>query len=575
MSIIESNQWPPVTEHFYINLALITSEFMPRSDSFSRGTIRGSVDDVYKRKEPISFDQVFPAELASKKHYVSLIEGRPGCGKSTLITKVSKDWADEEVLKDVELFLLVRLRRFVGKKDLSLKDILGMYCPNTDTVNAVHDKLTKESGKGVCFAFDGLDEYSANLTPDNIVMKLINGHFLPRASVFLTSRPATSEKFKHKTNVTKSIEIIGFFEKEIMEYIHSYYRGADQEDGEAKANRLIKYIKDHPNIERMCYLPLHIAMVVYLYNLDTTKDDLLPKTETELYYKFTLHTLLRACHKDLAEDEDEDDLELHEFSDLPKEKDKIFKEVCKLAYMATVNQKQIFTGREVKKLAGLPEIPKKRDFESVGLLTVDRMIAETSLPTKTFSFLHLTHQEFLAAVHLVDHLEDGEKVSESLELADKVHMRVVWKFCCGMYAINSKEAEKPLSSYKSYNQTFSILINGNVSSREDRNRLGVLNMVHCAFESQHQKSCSSLLASLDGAVDVKDVALNPSDCSALGYVLAQGQSEVKTIDFSYCHLGPAGIAAFVQQLESLEGSLTEVNMLRCLSHHDTAWASLL
>jgi len=37
---------------------------------------------------------------------------------------------------------------------------------------------------------------------------------------------------------------------------------------------------------------------------------------------------------------------------------------------------------------------------------------------------------------------------------------------------------------------------------------------------------------------------------------------LKQIDFSYCHLGPDGIAAFVQQLEESKKTLTEVNMLR-------------
>lgn len=565
MSIIESNQWPPVKEHFYINLALITSEFIPRSDSFSRATIRGSVDDVYKRKEPIEFEKVFPSELASKKHYVGLIEGRPGCGKSTLITKVIKDWADEKILSDIEIFILVRLRRFVDKEDLTLKDILGMYCANPDVVDVVHAKMTKEAGKGVCFAFDGLDEYSSNLTHGNIVMKLIDGHILPQAAVFLTSRPATSEKFKYKTVVTKNIEIIGFFEKEIKEYVYCYYK--DGEGGNAKANRLIKYITDHPNIERMCYLPLHIAMVVYLYDLDP-KGGLLPMTETELYYKFTLQTLYRSLQKDLAKEDDEDDIELHMFSDLadaPKSdlanapnKYELFKQVCKLAFKATVEQKPLFTGREIKKLADLPEVPKKREFESLGLLTIDRMIAESSLPTKTFSFLHLTHQEFLAAVYLVDHLTNQDLLAEIKENSGKVHMWVVWKFFCGLHAKNSKEEQENTPSRSDvYTQSFNSIVAANVSTR-----LACLNMIHCAFESQWQPSCSDLLVLVGGVIDVKDIALNPSDCSALGYVLAQARKELKKIDFSYCHLGPEGIAAFVQQLEDSKATLTKVDMLR-------------
>lgn len=549
MLIIESDQWPPVREHFYVNLALITQDYMPRSDTFSRATIRGSVDDVYKKKEPVEFSHVFPGKLASKKHYVSLIEGRPGCGKSTLITKVSKDWAEEAILKDIELFILVRLRRFVGKKYLTLKDLLGIFCPNPAVVDIIHDRICKEGGKGVCFAFDGLDEYSSHLTESNLIMKITYGHFLPHAAVFLTSRPATSQRFRRATLLTQNIEIIGFLEKEIRDYVDSYYK-----NDKAKAFGLMQYITDHPNIERMCYLPLHIAMVAYLYDLDP-KGNLLPLTETELYYKFTLNTLYRSLLKNLPESEDEDDIELDVFCDLEPEQQDIFKKVCNLAFKATVEQKQMFTGKEIKKLANLPEIPRKREFDSVGLLTVDRMIAQrSSLPTKTFSFLHLTHQEFLAAVHIVDHLSDIEELEVVKEHAGKVHMWVVWKFLCGIHARNSEDST---SSRDTFTKTFQGLIAENISTR-----LACLNMVHCAFESQSQTSCKDLLSLLKGIINVVDIALNPSDCSALGYVLASACKEIKEIDFSYCHLGPPGLAAFVQQLESLKGELTEVNMLR-------------
>ena len=549
--IIELNQWPPVKRHFYINLAAITSEFMPRADTFSRATIRGSVDDVYKKKELIKFEDVFPDELlASKEHYVSLIEGRPGCGKSTLVTKVSKDWAEGKILKNMELFLLVRLRRFVDRENLTLKDLFSIYCPDSSAVDKVLDKVIKEGGKGMCFAFDGLDEYSARLKEGNLIMKIIHGQVLPKATVFMTTRPATAERFRRRMLLSQNIEIIGFLKEEIRDYIKSYYQG--EENGEAKTYELTKYIEEHPNIERMCYLPLHIAMIVHLYAIDQT---LLPKTETDLYHKFTIHTLYRSLLKDPSPEMEleQDDIELHEFSHLPGGKSKIFKQVCKLAFLATVEQKQMFTGCEIleRYAIDLPEVPVKREFDSVGLLTVDRMIAQSGLPTKTFSFLHLTHQEFLTAVHIVDHLSDSEELATVEKYAGAVHMWVVWKFLCGLHA---RKFNNPKAVFT---QSFQSIIAANVSTH-----IASLNMVHCAFESQSQVSCSVLMRLLEGDVNMVDIALNPSDCLGLGYVLARAHEEVKKIDFSYCHLGPDGMEAFVQQLKEFDIKLTKVELLR-------------
>ena len=536
MSVIEPDQWPPVTSQFYIDLVLITSEFT-NSDAFSRDTIKQSVEDVYEKQVSIEYEKVFPTKITSEDHYVTLIKGRPGCGKSTLITKVSKDWAEGKILTDIKIFVLVRLQRFISKKDLDLKDMLGEYCKNSKVLEAVHDKITRSSGKGVCFAFDGLDEYSSNLTRNNILMKLIHGHLLPHATIFLTTRPATSAKLL-QARIAQTIEIIGFLKKEIKRYIQSYYQ-----DEPAKARELNKYIRDHPNISRMCYLPLHITMVVFFYNLDP--DGFLFQTETELYVKFTLNTLQRSLRREPDESFDPDDIEMHDFDEIPEEKDyqDTFKQVCDLAFSATVEKKGLTTGKEIKKT----KKPKKQ----LGLLTVDKMFAESSLLTDTFSFLHLTYQEFLSAVSLVYHKSVHEQLAAIQELADKVHMWVVWKFFCGLYA------NETLDESGIFPEAFSSIIAENVSTR-----LGCLSMIHCAFESQRPAACSDLLTLLKGIVDIMGVAVNPSDCSALGYVFANAPKCLKEIDFSYCHLGPEGMAAFVHRLDKLCGSLSEVELLR-------------
>ena len=57
---IPPNQWPPITKALYINLALITSGGMMRDDLFSRGTVRGTADDILQQKTPIDYMDVFP-----------------------------------------------------------------------------------------------------------------------------------------------------------------------------------------------------------------------------------------------------------------------------------------------------------------------------------------------------------------------------------------------------------------------------------------------------------------------------------------------------------------------------------
>ena len=390
-------QWPPVTKVHYINLALITSDPMPRNDHYSRATVRGSVDDVMSRKMPTCYENVFPKLPATKPRgrTLVLIEGRPACGKSTLLTKVSKDWANGEVLQDMQILVLVRLRQFLGKKDVSLVDIFGQYSANSRVVYSVIDEVTKTGGKGVCLLLDGLDEYAPLKVKDNsnLIKKLLFGQLLPKASIVMASRPAGSAPFRNDLRLSKHVEIIGFLQKEIRAYVEHAF-----EENRHRAKILLNYLEKHPNIARMCYLPLHLAMVVYLFEIGQE----LPDAETDLYYKFTLHTLYRSFlrgNSDPGPDDEDDEEELHELSQIPDEKKPIFQSICLLAFKATADQKQIFTGKDILEMDSmkLPVNYRKKAFDSLGLLTVDRIIADSSLPTKSFSFLHLTLQEFLSA----------------------------------------------------------------------------------------------------------------------------------------------------------------------------------
>ena len=537
MPEIPHNQWPPIKKAHYVSLALITSEDMTRDDLFSRNTVKGSVDDIMKRKELVEFKEVFP-EMKSKEVVRTLIEGRPGCGKTTLMVKVSKDWARKEILQDGEILVLVTLRRFMGRADITLRDILGVYCGNSSIVQAVADRIEATGGKGVYFVFDGLDEYEPAKQVGNLLCDIIRATKLPNAKVFMTSRPAGSIRFRNVAQ--ENIEIIGFLEEQIEQYINDYY-----EDCPHKAASLIAFLKNHPNISRMCYLPLHLAMIVFLYESKVK----LPETETEMYKIFTLHTLFRALRR---EDPDEaDELELHDFHQLPPQKHPIFASIGRLAFEATHRQRQIFTGKEILEKKLLPVLQNSKDFDSLGLLTVDRQIAESSLPTKTFSFLHLTLQEFLSAVFLVNECSDDEQMKHIETHGGHVHMRVVWKFYCGL----SHRSNMFLSAF------------AEIAKRNTSNRLAVLHVIHCAYESTEREACENLLELLGGTIDVKHITLNQSDCSVLGYVATKGLQLVTELDLSYCHIGPTGIEAFVQQLQQVPEKLENVKTLRLVTTH--------
>lgn len=75
------------------------------------------------------------------------------------------------------------------------------------------------------------------------------------------------------------VEFLGFLKHQIFEYFDYYDKGFN-------SNELKAYVSSHPNILHMCYLPIHAAMIAYLFKV-TGK---VPRTETEIYTH--IHTLL-------------------------------------------------------------------------------------------------------------------------------------------------------------------------------------------------------------------------------------------------------------------------------------------
>ena len=279
-------------------------------------------------------------------------------------------------------------------------------------------------GKGVVFALDGLDEYcpEKKKIKSTFVHQLIKGEVLPNSIVIVASRPAASQKYRR--DATKCIEVLGFLKQQIYDYINSYYVG-DKE----KVLGLRTYLEHHPNVMHMCYLPLHMAMVAYLYDIEGAS---LPQTETEIYKHFTLSTLLRSIRKrSINQMEIDEEQDLSSFEDLSPDDKILFDLILELAFRATVvKPRQVFSAKDVKELLNKHSNNYGNDEGSLGLVVVDRYFVKYGLK-EIYTFLHLTFQEYLAACHIVQLSPQAQEELIQKYGGDKT-LGVVWKFYCGM-----------------------------------------------------------------------------------------------------------------------------------------------
>ena len=522
---VEEHAWPNVQQNTYINLAVIGGNDK-MSDKCYWQTIRGDADDVLSgSKANIEYRQAFQDVNHGDR---VLVVGRPGSGKTTLVHRVSQDWAHGLMFGLVKALFLIYLRGFHSNPGVSLKSLVKCYFKNEEEMDAVCQYIEEHQGLGVCFILDGLDEYQPKMdkyTP-NFIIQLIRGDVLPRAVVIVASRPAAVAMFTEVAR--RHVEVLGFFKQQVEEYINSY-----EFNSHFKQSALKKYLEHHPNVHHMCYLPIQTAMICFLFDVC---EDTLPNTETGIYTEFTKQTVLRALYRRIAS-RHRTILSLEHLD--KKEKDIVLK-ICKLAFEMTRSSKQ-----------GIQQEADTID-ESLGLITVDWKATICGFQ-KMYTFCHLTFQEFLAAYH-ISRLEVQEQLAIIQSCGPMKHMYMVFKLYCGLVKF-----EEDCDRFKKLLEVA---------------KFETLHKLHCCFESQQPATCDFVADT--GMIVVDGSFRTPSDYTCLGYVVVNAKKNiVRMMEFNESvSLNEECVEAFVKATNGTGRTVTPVELLSfkcsiktCLEQH--------
>ena len=515
---VPRNTWPPVGTNTFINLVLIKqSGEIARNYDYS---VRGDMDDIIKSKEIVNYERMFSKYTEGG---LILVEGRPGSGKTTLVHKISRDWASGgDILTNAKLVFLVPLRildhEIVGH---TLSDLLKSFFWNKSDLESVCSKITEVNGKGVCFILDGLDEYKQRDSKSSVVYALLR--FIPDAMVIVASRPVATAGLRRNCVITKHIEVIGFSKDQIYEYIEKFPFVHSAKSEMSAKDKLKTYLKVHQNIQHMCYLPVHAAMVCFLHQYS----ECVPHTETQIYEEFTRLILLRCLSRS------DENVQLPSLSSLCGQQAEWFKKICHLAFDMTIQSKQVVHQRDT-------EVPLSPDCShgdecGLGLVTIDHTVVMFGL-TNTHTFLHLTLQEYLAAYHIASREED-EQIKILCEHGMEDHMSNVLVFYCGMIQFTEDDARLRIVGSSSYK-------------------------LRCAFESQQRVVCDSIARKGEGRVGFCGRYLTLVDISSMIYVIFNMSSHLKHLLIANCHMNADKLKSFFASFASCKYSvLNRADML--------------
>ena len=390
------------------------------TDEFTRQYLRGDMDDVgslgseYNKKTPIKFEEVGKLRHHHQQKLV-LIEGAPGVGKTTFSWEFCRKWGKGEILQDHSLLLLLPLRDNNLKEAKTLSDLF--YHPNSELQQAVVQEVTSNQGKGVAIWLDAWDELDHELREKaSVFLDLIHGRILPLATVFVISRPWASEHIRENCEhrITQHVEILTSAEDQLEHYISKAEAEAQPSSFAAK---FTDYLSSNPVIRAAMYTPVTAKMAAEVFTWSQHTESPHPTTMTELFTAFTLKTLVDNLSTHPVYHKQQ--LKVTTFSDLPTDVYKQFQDLCRTAYEGILNRQQL-----VFSAAHLPT-----GFAPLGLMQeVPQLYTEGR--ASSYHFIHLTLQEYLAAVH-ISQLPAHEQTRLFQEHVNSGHFKMTMRFLAG------------------------------------------------------------------------------------------------------------------------------------------------
>ncbi|XP_034091492.1 protein NLRC3-like isoform X2 [Gymnodraco acuticeps] len=326
-----------------------------------------------------------------------LTNGVAGVGKTFSVLKFTLDWAEGLGNQDVSLVIPLSFRELnlIKGEQYSLLRLLHVFHPTLQKVKAEQLAVCK-----VLLIFDGLDESRLSLDFRNnevvsdvsqqssvnvLLTNLIRGKLLPSALVWITSRPAAANKIPPEC-VDRVTEVRGFTDAQKEEY---FRRRSSDED---LSSRIISHIKSSRSLHIMCLIPVFcwITAAVLDHMLTTDQRGELPQTLTDMYSHFLLVQTKRKKQKY----EEGHETSPQQLTEADRE---LLLKLGRLAFEHLEKGDIMFYQEDLQRCGlGVTEA-----LVHSGVCTQIFKRESVIFQKTVYCFVHLSIQEFLAAVYLL------------------------------------------------------------------------------------------------------------------------------------------------------------------------------
>ncbi|XP_059894048.1 protein NLRC3-like isoform X27 [Gadus macrocephalus] len=523
-----------------------------------------------KEEKTIKCEDLFKLIHEQKKQKIRTILtiGVAGIGKTILTQKFTLDWAEGKSNHDIHFTFPLPFRELnlLKNRKFSLVELLHHLFNDTKQAG-----ICQNDQHQVVFIFHALDEcrlpldfknneiltdVTKSTSVDVLLTNLIRGDLLPSARIWITTRPAAANQIPANC-VDMVTEVRGFTDPQKEDYFRKRFRE------EKLASTIISHIKKSRSLHIMCHIPLFCwvtATVVEDFFRSSRRGERIPNTLTKMY----IHLLRVQSIKG--------DRKYHWRKDLHlKSTREIIVILGKLAFSQLKKGNLIFNEADLAECS----IAVKAASVYSGVFTQIFKEDYELNHDKVFSFVHLSIQEFLAALHVflsyiktgVNLLSEKPPASEANDLlllcqsavdqalrSENGHLDLFLRFLLGLSLETNQILVQgllgPTGSIPETNQGIVSYIkekiSGDLSPERSINLFYCLNELgDCSLVEEIQQYLRS--GSLSGK------SLSPSQWSALAFILLS--SEVDVFDLKDYSASEEGLLRLLPVIKASKTSL--------------------